>query len=94
LCKVCHDFVTGKEELFVTLFNHVLKGNLKHDFINNWTKNFTDVQKRWMQKEGILSHLRNNQGLLPGQAGIIKMSTTAVPKGIRRIKLWKRRSAQ
>lgn len=91
LCKECHVFVTGKEELFVTLFNHTIKGTLKHEFVQNWRKNFQNGDSRWMQKRGIFRHLRSNQGQLPKKSGMVKMSTTAVHKGFRKIKLWKRK---
>lgn len=91
LCKDCHKFVTGQEEKFVTLFNHIIKGSLSHKFLQNWRKNFTNGHKRWMQRRGIFRHLRSNQGQLPRKCGIIKMGTKSTPKGFKKITLWKRK---
>lgn len=91
LCKDCHKFVTGEEGKFVTLFNHVIKGSLSHKFIQNWRKNFKNGDVRWMQKRGILRHLRNNKGLLPRKSGIIKMGGKSTPRGFKKITLWKRK---
>ena len=91
LCKDCHDLVTGQEEKFVTLCNHILKGTLSHKFLQNWRKNFDNGEKRLMQKRGIFRHLRSNQGQLPRKSGIIKMGKESVPKGFKKITLWKRK---
>lgn len=91
LCKVCHKFVTGQEGKFVTLFNHIVKGSLSYKFIQNWRMNFRDKDIRWMQRRGILRHLRKKKGLLPKKSGIIKMGAKSAPRGFKKITLWKRK---
>lgn len=91
LCKPCHNFVTGQEGKFVTLFNHILKGSLSNKFIFNWRDNFNPNQKRWMQRRGIIRHLDNNNGQLPTKAGMIIMDNRGVQKGSKRIRMWKRK---
>lgn len=92
LCEPCHSLATGQEGKFVTLFNHVIKGTVSNKFLLNWRKNFENGEKRWMQRRGILRHLKSNHGHLPKKSGMIKMNTKSVQKGMKRVKMWKRRS--
>jgi hypothetical protein len=91
LCRACHKFATGQEEKFVTVFNHILNGSLSNKFLQNWRKNFVDKQRRWMQRRGIFRYLRENHGSLPRKSGIIKTGTKTIPKGFKKITLWKRK---
>ena len=91
LCAPCHERVTGQEGKFVTLFSHVIKGTVSNKFLMNWRRNFENGEKRWMQRRGIFRHLKNNNGQLPKKSGMIKMDTKSVQKGMKRVKMWKRR---
>lgn len=91
LCEPCHSLVTGQEGKFVTLFNHVIKGTVSNKFLMNWRKNFDNGEKRWMQRRGIFRHLKSNHGQLPRKSGMIHMDTKSVQKGMKRVKMWKRK---
>ncbi|NOQ49431.1 MAG: hypothetical protein GQ553_02045 [Nitrosomonadaceae bacterium] len=91
LCGPCHGKVTGQEGKFVTLFNHIIKGTVSNKFLLNWRNNFDSGEKRWMQRRGILRHLKSNSGHLPKKSGMTIVDKRAIPKGMKRVRMFKRR---
>ena len=91
LCSPCHELITGQEGKFVTLFNHIIKGTLSNKFLQNWRRNFDNGEKRWMQRRGIFRHLRSNHGQLPRKAQMLIVDKKAIPKGVKRVRMFKRR---
>ena len=91
LCGPCHELVTGQEGKFVTLFNHVIKGTVSNKFLLNWRTNFDNGEKRWMQRRGIFRHLKNNHGQLPRKAQMIITDKKAIPRGMKKVRMFKRR---
>jgi hypothetical protein len=64
---------------------------VSNKFLLNWKENFDNGEKRWMQRRGIFRHLKSNCGHLPKKSGMVIMDKKAIPKGIKRIRMFKRR---
>lgn len=92
LCEPCHCKVTGQEGKFTTLFSHIINGTVSNKFLLNWKKNFDNGEKRWMQRRGIFRHLKSYHGHLPKKSGMVIMDKKAIPKGMKRVRMFKRRS--
>ena len=91
LCEPCHGKVTGQEGKYVTLFNHIIRGTVSNKFLLNWRKNFDNGENRWMQRRGIIRHLKSNHGHLPKKAQMIITDKKAIPKGVKKVRMFKRR---
>jgi len=91
LCAPCHDLVTGKESVYVPLFQHIIKGTLSNVFLQNWRKSVQNGERRWMQKRGVFRHLREHLGHLPQKPGIIKKNKKILPTGMRKVRMFPKR---
>jgi len=91
LCEPCHSLVTGRETVYVTLFQHMIKGTLSNVFLQNWRKGVQNSESKWMQKRGILGHLRKSLGQTAQKPGIIKKNKKILPTGMRKVRMFPKR---
>lgn len=90
LCEPCHQLVTGRESVYVPLFQHIIKGTLSNVFLQNWRKSVQNGERRWMQKRGVFRHLRKHLGQMPQKPGIIKKNKKILPTGMRKVRMFQR----